>query len=295
MKRMVLMLFFLMITTVSYSLETGFISIERNSEELYYNVSPSLITGTHINGLGMNMYLLKRFHKTLEHSIISPNIGVYITPFTYLSNLGIPDESVHLNLGGDLSLSWGAELDLDRYHSIYREVARHNFRYYLNYYFSSDGTSQPYGGISYTLSLQKNDLILALDNDDAYFIATDKYRTTKGSIKYIRYTSSYSYGAAIGFLLWTGNLDGTATESDGDMRDSTYELTGYGGDYSHGVAELTLFYNNIHISIGYDSETIRDVIQNGWHNFYNRPEVPLVERDSRFYFQVSLNPPKYQY
>lgn len=103
------------------------------------------------------------------------------------------------------------------------------------------------------------------------------------------------YGINTSFYIWTGNLDGTASTNSPNARDNTYALTGYGGDYSHGIFSLGIVYNFLRVSIGYDSEEIRNKIQNGWHHFFNRPRVPLLNRSNRFYFQVSLFNSELQY
>lgn len=294
LKKIVLVLCFSCSISFIYTLNFSKISLSNEINNFMFNLSPTMSFGTHSNGVGFNVILSKKIPIYLNQTVICPGIGIYSTPVAFITNFGIPDESLQINIGTDISFSWGQKVDSIK-SSYFREYSTHSLRYYFNYYFSTNGTSQPYGGIQYCLSLQKNDLIFSLDNDDAYCIPTDKFRTTKGQITFLNYSQENKYGLKLGFLLWTGNLDGTLIENAGDMRDNSYELSGYGGEYSHGIVEMSFIFNEIELSIGYDSETVRDVIQNGWHNFYNRPRVPLVERDNRFYFQIQFSPPKYRY
>lgn len=283
-KKVLLLSVVLSIQSFLFSDSEGKNILNINNEYFSFSLLPSVVTGTHVNGIGLDINYRKKFPIELDYTFISPSIGLYTRPYLFLTNIGIPGESMQLNIGTDLSICWGRGTE-----------QTHTFRYYLNYYFTSNGTNQPYGGVAYTLSLNKNDITFSLDNDDAYFIATDKYRTTKGKIKFLRKTYKYLFGFSIGFLLWTGNLDGTEIDFGGERRDNSYELTGYGGDYSHGIAELSFLFDGITLSIGYDSETVREYIQNGWHNLYNRPIVPLVDRDDKIYFQLSYNHVIYQY
>lgn len=168
--------------------------------------------------------------------------------------------------------------------------------YFFSYILSSDGTSQTYGSIGYKLSLEEREFFVNLDNDDMYLIATDKYRTTKGRIGFTKYTKENTHTFSIGFYLWTGKLDKNLIENrDMERREQIYSLDVYGGEYSHGIAELSYTYNNFKFSLGWDSETIRDGIQNRWHYFYNRPRVPLVDRSDRLFIQITYAPPLLHY
>jgi hypothetical protein len=288
---------FLLILACSNTLAFSFQNLEfkRNENKYFITLSPVALAGTHVDGIGINSQAGLRLNHITTDKTVSSCVSLHCYPNAYMKYYGIPGNSVQLNTGASLSLTLGRRIDLVNNPWVQTELGKHTFKYFFSYYLSSDSTSQPYAGVEYKLTLKKLIFRIRLDQDDCYFLATDKYRSTMGDIEFLRYNLENAYGMNVGFHLWTGNLDGTATHNAPDLRDNTYALTGYGGDYSHGILSLTLIYNFLRLSVGYDSEEIRNTIQNGWHHFYNRPRVPLVNRSDRFYFQISLFNSELQY
>ena len=277
----------------AFSLEN--LEFNRNEQQYYIEISPVLFAGTHVNGMGINTQAGLRLNHRLKEKVISSCLSVHFYPDIYVRYYGIPGNPFQLNTGASYSLTFGKRIDLVNNSWVRTELARHTIKYFFSYYLSSDKTNQPYGGIEYKLNLKNSIFRIRLDNDDCYFLATDKYRSTFGEIEFLHYNTENVYGINTSFYIWTGNLDGTASTNSPNAQDNTYALTGYGGDYSHGILSLGFVYNFLRLSIGYDSEEIRNKIQNGWHHFYNRPKVPLLNRSNRFYFQVSIFNSELQY
>jgi hypothetical protein len=251
---------------------------------------PSLTIGSHVNAVGFSI----ENKNTLIPAVEGRKLGLYIT--TFMSNrffersYGIPGISFQGNWGGGLAFGFGDVFPETRNRG--GERHRHAIQYFFSFILSSDKTSQPYGGIIYALNFKKGQFVAQLDNDDAYCLVTDKYRTTKGLIGYRGFKESV-VGAFFGFNIWTGNLDGTQyTKSGGE---DWYALSGYGGGYSHGAIYLKMEYNCYAFSIGYDHEGVRDFIQNGWHALYNRLIVPLVDRKGMLFVSFSFNELMYDY
>ena len=254
-----------------------------NSDGIFFDIKPSINFGTHENDIGLNIEFYKNI---IGNDLFNFSTGLFSSSRLFAQYYGIPGQSIQSNNGLSVIFSFGKEIEREM--NVYNRI--HNFEYYISYIFSSDQTSQTYGGIIYRLNIEDIEFIFQLDNDDAYFMMTDKYRTTKGLIG-ITNSNTNIWGVYLGFNLWTGNLDGTYIQND----DFSYTLDGYGGEYSHGIAYLRFRWNNINLSLGYDDEIIRDLIQNNWHKFYNRPYVPLVEKDGCFYLKFSINDIIYDY
>lgn len=243
-------------------------------------VHPYISIGTHQNSYGAQIEksFTREFTKFKNSS--SGTISLYALGLGAVNNIGIIGEALELNSGINLNFSYGI----------------HSINYYLSYYLTTNSTNQTYGSLMYTLSYGNWKCGADLGNDDMYFLATDKFRTTKGSIFYRYNYLEDLYGISLDFYLWTGDLDGKVLgDESAQRRDRYYSMNGYGGDISHGILALTFSINHVDISVGWDSEVIRDNIQNRWHYFYNRPEVPLLDRKDRIYVQTTFYPKKYGY
>lgn len=254
--------------------------IQKTLSSFDYKVQPYGSFGTHINSCGLQgeLTFTKKHHWFKANS--SSSLTLYTLGAGSISSLGIPGQSLELNSGLNLSFTYGI----------------YSLNYYLSYYITSDKTNQAYGSLMYKIDTGNWEVGLDLGNDDMYFLATDKFRTTKGSIFYRNYTQENLYGISLNFFLWTGDLDGKVLgDESAEARDRYYSMDGYGGDISHGILALALRINDFELSIGWDSEIIRDSIQNRWHYFYNRPEVPMVDRENRFYIQTTFYPKKFGY
>ena len=267
------------------------LTLTRNSESCYLSLSPVVLAGTHVNGIGAKSEAGWRFFTPINNSLIGGEIGGFAYPMAYATYYGIPGTSVQLQAGGALSVCFGPKSPALANPWTVVPLCMHTITYYLSYYLSSDGTSQPYGGIGYQLNLGSLLFFLRLDDDDAFLLPEDKFRTTKGLAGFRYHDATSLYGIDLGFILWTGDLNTNAFStlilSGADVRNLSYSL-GYGGAYSHGIITLCFVYDFLQISIGYDSDKIRDYIQNGWHYLYNRPHVPLLSRSDRLYLQFSL-------
>jgi hypothetical protein len=95
-----------------------------------------------------------------------------------------------------------------------------------------------------------------------------------------------AYGCAGGFKLWTGQTQGIPTSVD-----KYFPLTGqYGSRHSNGILYLSGIRGRLKVSAGWDSEKVRDFIQNNYHRLRGIGIIaPLDDRESRFYLQLSLN------
>lgn len=281
------LIFFVFYSTLLHSIGFNNIALMsvKDSYSNYYQITPTSIIGTHVNGIGFNVILGRRFSLYLENKLIACAIGMNFHPTAYQKYYGFEGESIQLNIGTNISLTFGDKRLLKTNPWIIREQSLHTLRYYLSYFLSSDNTSQAYVAMEYKLSLNNSSLKLHAGNDDCIFfqIRGDKFRTTKGLLEYLYFTHKSLYGISLSFNIWTGNTS------------PLVKPDGFGGEYSHGILALSLIYNSMKVSIGYDSEGIRDTIQNEWHKLRNLQTVPLVDRRELFYIQLSFYPPQFDY
>ena len=101
-------------------------------------------------------------------------------------------------------------------------------------------------------------------------------------------TRGRPWGVGVGFIAWTGE-----TPRPNDLtRDDVYDLsTRHGGEYSHGIVYGALFYRRFRLLVGWDSERIRDVIQNNLHYLIDNGSIPPLARKSRFFLLLGVNTP----
>jgi len=127
----------------------------------------------------------------------------------------------------------------------------------------------------------------------------DHFRTAQARIRYLRHRGPWQARLGLGMDLFTGSVDQQRTTPDGRF----YITQGLPfSDRSQGLLELELGMSHFrrvgptvtevgfNVSLGPDTESIRDFFQNNLihRNLLHVPEVPLVDRDDRFKFDLSL-------
>ncbi|MFC1584684.1 polymorphic toxin type 23 domain-containing protein [Fibrobacterota bacterium] len=241
--------------------------------------------GTHVRGAGTNLHLiwlhyLQDVSRTINHVSLSAEGSLR----GYLENLGIS------GYGADTRFVFRPSLGLEKSRQIFSgpahryHASRYNFFCYYAIYLSTDGSSQNSGGIGGSIALDKNLFKIQYENDWYSFLFTDQYRTAAVDITFLR-NASYIYGGSAGFKLWTGQTRGIPTHFD-----KHFPITGqHGSEFSHGIIYISCILMNMKLSLGYDSETIRDFIQNNYHRLRNIGEIHPLDREDRFYLQFSIN------
>ena len=246
----------------------------------------NLDLGTHVIGTGLNGYAAYS-RDFLSASLFKPHLSLSAGGSLnhYERNLGIEGRSQTARFYLLASLGTGKRQKHFRGYEFFSHPASRNLSFKYISYLSTDGTGQNSGLLSYSFVSGRSLWKISYENDWFSFLSTDQYRTTAVDITYLRKGTSRIYGGAIGFKLWTGETSGLPTYTD-----KQFPMAGqYGSQYSHGIFYLSAVWEYLKISLGYDSEKIRDAIQNSYHKMIKKGQILQLDRDDKIYFQLSVN------
>jgi hypothetical protein len=242
--------------------------------------------GTHINGIGAGAafsYSDEVLAGDLRLGLLEAGVSVVLRH--YASYLGIPGPSDAATGGVFVCYGLGEENRFPSTPFTHAGPGRHNFFYRYNRYLTTDGTSQATGRFGYEWAGDRDKLKLQVENDRYSLPARDEFRTAAGELEYLHAFPRAIGGVAAGYMLWTGATHGLRPAEGTD----SFDLTGQLGDrYSHGIVFVSLIWGIARLSVGYDSEAIRDALQNTAHRLTDYYTIPKLERKDRWFFQVSL-------
>ncbi|MBU1240909.1 hypothetical protein KKF84_07175 [Myxococcota bacterium] len=244
---------------------------------------PTVQAGTHSNRIGPSLSLTVPLSELA--ALLDPLVAYFQASYTYdLTPLGIP-ERTHQVLGvSGLALGFGSSAVQKGLPFVTRR--RHTFFYQHEIFWDSEDTGQLSGAAGYIYSSPSFSTRIIFENDILAFQGFDAYRT--GALEWSVHFPyrGHPVGLGLGFIAWTGE-----TPRPNDMtRDDVYDLSNrHGGAYSHGILYGAIFFRRFRLSVGWDSEKSRDVIQNNLHYLINDGKVPPLDRKSRFFLLLSLN------
>lgn len=89
----------------SFSIEN--LEFKRNENRYYYEISPVVLIGTHVDGIGMNSQAGLRLNYEMSDKIVGFCIGMHFYPDFYVQYYGIPGNSFQINSGASLCLTFG--------------------------------------------------------------------------------------------------------------------------------------------------------------------------------------------
>ncbi len=256
------------------------------ADRLEFDYSIAANVGSHINGGGVN----SAFYYSNDVRLGDLQLGLVEAGATlsfrhYESYLGIPGRSEAGE--GSLTVTYGLGAE-NRFPSgpfFHAGPGTVNFSYRYNQYLSTDGTSQATGRFGGEWVGARNKLKLQIENDFYAPPFLDQYRTAAGGLEYLHAFPGAIGGIAAGYMLWTGTTNGLKPVAG----TSHFDLSGqYGGRYSHGIAYASLIWGVARMSVGLDSEDIRDALQNTVHRMVGYYTLPKLTRKDKWYFQVSL-------
>lgn len=202
--------------------------------------------------------------------------------------LGIPGDWLETDAGMGLELSFGGERWTHDVHRGPEHRRAHAVSYTLLGYASTDGTSQLSGALAYHGARAGGGVVsVVFENDFLALQRLDRFRTFALQARYQRPRADGTVvGAGTSLVLWTGTTEGLGLLHRGER----YDLSGqYGGAYSHGILALDLYHGPLRLSLGYDAERIRTVVQNSFHYLIDDGYIPALDRSGRLYLQLSLN------
>lgn len=261
--------------------------------------------GTHINQFGLKVqgYYTFNFVQLNAGSQLrfnSNGLGGRTNYITHRINTGL------VLMGGKRNINPQLVFDGLNHQTKYEYALAYNYLWY----FDNIGTSQRSGGFG----LHVQQFYLLMENDLFAGQGRDRFRTGYTSIGF----HENLFNIAIATQLWTGETRGTETQR---LSEKPY-FGGYKdlrnlpfGKTSHGILSINVDYqvfygNTVSASIGVDSESIRNGLQNKlMHNKVfipksmrnSDPNYPMLDaegnptldkdkvRPNRFFFQAGLN------
>jgi len=254
---------------------------------------PSLTLGTHDSYIGLNARGRRLFEPGEGGASPSLGLGAFVSGRAAAASLGMEESGLILSGGVDLALEFGRAVPSAP--SPWPDFAPRralSARYEWIAYLDTMGTSQSVGLIELAYSGPDGSLGLAMENDlfGLRLYPHDEYRTTAVELAYATRPAGLPLALvfALGLKLWTGSTWGEARLSYPEAysmdwnADARYR--------SAGLLYLGLGLGPLRIELGWDSESIRDLFQNGVHLLINDGVVPLVDRADRPYIALKLHP-----
>lgn len=256
------------------------------SDGIEANYSATMVLGSHVLGAGLSSgFSYATAVQSGDRALGFIETGALLEFKHYTRYLGIPGPSDAAAVGLSLAYGIGPENQFPSNLFNHAGPARHNFSYRYTWYISTDGTSQTTGRIAYELVGDRNKLKIQMDDDLFKWPIRDEWRTAAAEIEFLHALRSSVAGVSLGFMLWTGTTEGLQPVPGTNSLDLSGQ---YGGQYSNGIAFVSLIWGIARLSIGYDSEAIRDALQNTAHRIGNWYEIPRLDRPDRWYVEVSL-------
>ena len=254
---------------------------------------PNIIAGSAVQAIGIHATT----YITLPELPVLENIYFYTQGayFYSFNNLGFPGASHTGYLSAAIGVSVG-EVGTLRNNFIPLGNRRHTIFYQYEYFIDSQNTSQALGLFGYYYSEPTWMVGLFSENDSTAFVAADKFRTAAVESAALFNTNGHVWGLGIGMRIWIGIngpeiITGSGL-SNGGHRGGSFAISNQNGNsYAHGILHLTGYYDSFKLSIGWESEEIRDILQNGFHFFVNQAFIePIPNISPRFYIQLEINP-----
>ncbi|PAP78377.1 polymorphic toxin type 23 domain-containing protein [Rubrivirga marina] len=204
-----------------------------------------------------------------------------------VADLGLPGSSVGAEAALGLSYGFGPRRAY-RGAELHRARPRaHTLSYTLLLYLDTDHTSQLSGAVRYRFAGEASSFDVTFENDALAQQLLDRYRTFALRVRYVRHDADVLRGVGLRTVVWIGTTEGLGRLN----RDETYDLSGqYGGAYAHGILAADLYWGDLTLSLGVDSEGIRSTLQNSFHYLIDDGQIPrLAGRRPRLVVRVALN------
>lgn len=286
---MVRRILFILVTLLFFTLSGyGEVTTFFSNNLITFTGAPHVEMGSHINRTGYNLGfsytqpLFKWGFLDLGSLQFKSKVNATINA----ASLGIPGASVTSEISFFGLYGFGPESLFPDTSFLPKATRLINAGMYVTFYFSSDGTSQYTINWLGEINLSNHRFRFRYENDDWNgFKNTDEFRTAAAEVELLFTAGEDVWGGAFGFKLWTGTLDGLPRAYGGE----SYDMSGqFGGNYSSGILYVSIIRNEWKLSLGWDSENIRDLLQNKAHEYWwDCGTIPLVDRPDRFYIQFS--------
>jgi hypothetical protein len=254
---------------------------------------PSLALGTHDSYIGLSARGWRLFELEEGGAWPSLGLGAFASGRAAAASLGMEESGLILSGGADVAFELGRAVPSAP--SPWPDFAPRralSARYEWIAYLDTMGTSQSVGLIELTYSGPDGSLGLAMENDlfGLRRYPHDEYRTTAAELAYATRPAGLPFVLviALGLKLWTGSTWGESRLSYPEAYSMAWNAD---ARYrSAGLLYLGLGLGPLRLELGWDSESIRDLFQNGVHLLIDDGVVPLVDRADRPYLAVKFHP-----
>lgn len=259
--------------------------------------------GSHRKGLGFNGLVVGYTNFPIINSIFNDfympeNLGLSgrLGYKHYKLDFGIPGESNVLEGHLKFLYSIGEE---NKFYYKYPEImghGRHTISIGYNGFLTTDSTSQVVGQIDYTYANDRFINVFNYMNDTIFIYPSDKYRTAAVKFTHYRELKNNLIGFSGGFSIWAGErkFDLEDIWNGGDInipdevkRGETVTLY-HGKEYATNIVYGAISFNNISLSLGWDSELFKKGIHNSIHYLINDGNLPSVDREDRIFLELKI-------
>ncbi|HUW39769.1 MAG TPA: polymorphic toxin type 23 domain-containing protein [Rectinemataceae bacterium] len=245
---------------------------------------PSLDAGTQVNRVG---FLLRDVGRFEAHGL-SWGAGGFISAKAAAGSLGIAGPGLQASCGLDGILGFGAPSSAPAPWTDFAIRRSREIRYEWISYWDSWGTAQFNGRLEYVWTSGDHSFGFAMQDDLFSPPFRDEYRTGAAELSYGFDWRGVDSALGLGTKIWTGSTYGSGYFHRGEVIVMNSALPGVND--SAGVLYLAVRRGAVRLELGWDSEAIRNVLQNGLHWLIDDGIVPLVDRPDRPYFLLTLYP-----
>lgn len=275
--------------------------LEKNKFKNYFTLDSQF--GTHRRSVGFNNLFIGYFDipilaplfndfQSMEVIGISGRLGYK----HYTLDFGIPGSSDILEGHIKVLYSIGNQ---NKLYTQFPEIigyGLHTFSIGYNGYLTTDSTSQVVGQIDYSYTKSNYAFTFNYMNDTIFVYPQDKYRTAAVKLSHYRVFNNNLIGLSLGFSIWAGERkfdlndiwnDGNIDIPDEVSRGETVTLYN-GKEYATNIVYGAITFNNISLSVGYDSEIFKQLIHNNIHYLIDDGNLPSIDRDDKFYIEVKI-------
>lgn len=245
---------------------------------------PSLDAGTHYNRFGLLFREMGRF----ESGSVAWGAGAFASAKVSATNLGIPGSGATASCGLDALIGFGPSATAPAPWTDFALRRSSEFRYEWIAYWDTWGTAQFNGRIEYVKAIGGHSWGVTMQDDLFSPPLRDQFRTGAAEISYGFRWDGVDSALGFGTKIWTGSTYGSEIYHRGQVIVMNSSLPGVND--SAGVLYLACRRGAVRLELGWDSEAIRNVLQNGLHWLINDGIVPLVDRPDRPYVLFTLYP-----
>ncbi len=245
-------------------------------------ISPQMELGSHLNSVGIHAAFL------YERKFNRFNAGMFITSSSRfdITCLSIPGSQYQVSLFTGPLVAFGKSTKGYSPWTASQVHRRHTIKYSYIVHLDNRKTSQVSGSLEYLFSTDHFSAGFLFEDDFFALQNRDAYRT--GALETAVWIDPsflpFSFSLFGGTIIWTGPAVGNKSAGEAyDLSSSRY------GNYSSGILYAGVGVNTIRLSIGWDSENIRNAIQNSFHRAIDDGSIPMIpDREDRFFFNISI-------